>query len=160
MMRMLKLLLNEAIPISSSCIQFRAEMEYQDEVVARAHGIMEPERQRMKLENADNNAIQSDSKLSVLASSLFNGMEDIESSQGIDVEIGGTSGCQGDSGHGSPGHMPRAAVPAVARNCRHGDRRHGGGKHGDGGHGDGSIQSTVFSPRRIRCGKILNRISP
>jgi hypothetical protein len=106
-------------------------MEYYDEVVARAHGIMEQDRQRIELENANNNAIQSDSELSVLASSLFNGMEGIESnqgiesSQGIDVEMGGTSGCQGD-----------------------------------GGHGDGSIQSTVFSPRRIRSSKILNRMSP
>ena len=79
-------------------LQFRTEMEYHDGVVARAHGIMGRDRQRIELENAGDNAIQSDSELLVLASSLFNGMEGIESGQGIDVEMGGTSGCQGDSG--------------------------------------------------------------
>ena len=53
-------------------------MENHDEVVAWAHGIMERERQRIELENADNNAIQSDSELSVLASSLFNSMEGVK----------------------------------------------------------------------------------
>lgn len=125
-------------------LQFRTEMEYYDEVVVRAEGVIEQERERQRLEeSADNNEIQSDSELSMLASSLFNGIEGIESSQGINVEMGGTSGCQRDSEHGG-----------------HGDGEHGDSEHGDGGHSDSSIQSTVFSPRRIRSGKILNCMSP
>jgi hypothetical protein len=80
----------------------------------------ERERERQRLdESADNNAIQSDSELSMLASSLFNGMESIESSQGTDVEMGGTSGCQGDSGRviagmGTLGICPGlATIPAI-----------------------------------------------
>jgi len=65
------------------------------------------------------------------------------------------AGCQGggrhsDSGHSGRGHMPRVPMPAVAMPAVTGNRRHG----------DGSIQSTVFSPRRIRSDKILNRMSP
>jgi len=67
-------------------------MEYYDEVVARAEGIMEREQERQRLEeSADNNAIQRDNELSMLASSSFNGMEGIESSQGIDVKMGGVA---------------------------------------------------------------------
>jgi hypothetical protein len=69
-------------------------MNRYDELYARAQRIAESERQRLKLEVLEDRddataLMQSDSELSVLASSLFNGMDGIESSQG-GGEIQGT----------------------------------------------------------------------
>jgi hypothetical protein len=88
----------------------------------------------LELEALDN-AIQSNSESSVLPSSLFNSMEGIESSQGINtsssnVEMGSTS---------SPPNQ--------------GDSEQGGSNNSSI-----STQSNVISPRRVRSGKILQRI--
>jgi len=115
-------------------LQFQAKMNYYDEIVARAERVMERERQRLEREALDN-AIQSDSELSVLASSLFNGIEGIESGQGIitsssGIEMGGTS-----------------SLP------NQGDSEQGGSINSGIG-----TQSNVISPWRTRSGKILQRI--
>jgi hypothetical protein len=76
-------------------LQWQAELERYDEIIAQAHDLME-RRRREELE--DNDIISSsdddgdgDSELSVLASSLFNGIEGIE--MGGDGEVlSGTSG--------------------------------------------------------------------
>jgi hypothetical protein len=72
-------------------LQFRAEMDRYDELYSRAKKAAECERQRLELkalEGEDNSTIhsQSDSELSLLASSLFDGIEGIESSQGIQIK--------------------------------------------------------------------------
>jgi hypothetical protein len=67
-------------------------MDCYNELCARADVIREKERQRLqalepKVPSIDR---QSDSKLSVLVSSLFNGMDSIESSQGLgNINISG-----------------------------------------------------------------------
>ena len=70
-------------------LQWQAELERYDEIIAQAHDIME-RRRREELE--DNNIISSsdgdgdsdsDSELSALSSSLFTGMEGIEMGSGI-----------------------------------------------------------------------------
>ena len=63
-------------------------MEQYDAIIENAHMIAEKERQRQEKEQD----LESDSELSVLASSLFNGMEGIElgSAKLGDVEMGGT----------------------------------------------------------------------
>jgi len=78
-------------------LQFQVEINRYNELYAR---VREREHQRLELEaleDIDDNTVhgQSDSELSVLASSLFNGIDGAKSSQGIgdglgDVEIGGT----------------------------------------------------------------------
>ena len=75
-------------------LQFQAEMNRYNELYARAQRIAESERQRLELEVLEDRddataLMQSDSELLVLASSLFNGMDGIESSQGVG-EIQGT----------------------------------------------------------------------
>jgi hypothetical protein len=76
--------------------EWQAEMDRYDELCARADVVRERERQRLEaLKDSDAIDIQSDSELSVLASSLFNGMDGIELGQGTssrisDVEIGRT----------------------------------------------------------------------
>jgi hypothetical protein len=72
-------------------LQFRAEMDRYDELYSRAKKAAECERQRLELEalkGEDNSTIhgQSDSGLSLLASSLFDSIEGIESSQGIQIK--------------------------------------------------------------------------
>jgi len=63
--------------------RFRREMDQYDRIMARAHEIAENDRQRQTQE------LDSDSDLSVLASSLFNGMEGIEHDSGTLVQQGG-----------------------------------------------------------------------
>jgi hypothetical protein len=72
--------------------QFRREMEEYDEIMARAHQIAESSRRRQELE------WDSDGDLSVLASSLFNGMEGIEQggSTTIRQDDQGDGGVQGE----------------------------------------------------------------
>jgi hypothetical protein len=76
--------------------EWQAEMDRYDELCARADVVRERERQRLEaLKDSDAIDIQSDSELSVLASSLFNGIDSIELGQGTssrisDVEIGRT----------------------------------------------------------------------
>jgi hypothetical protein len=77
-------------------LQFQAEMDRYDELYARAKTVAERERQHLELEaleSGDYNAIhqQSDSELSVLVCSLFDGMEGIEGIEGME----GMEGIQG-----------------------------------------------------------------
>ena len=74
-------------------LQFQAEMAQYDKIMEKAHAIAERERQR---QHQESDPAESDNQLSVPPSSLFNGMDGIESSQSIsvelaDVEMGGTS---------------------------------------------------------------------
>ena len=81
-------------------LQFQAEMEQYNQIQARTHEIVERRRQE---EQEDNNLIDSDggsdsdigsnSDLSMLASSLFDGMEGIEI--GGSIELGGGGNVQG-----------------------------------------------------------------
>jgi hypothetical protein len=77
--------------LNSDDLQFWAEMDCYDKLYNRAKKAAECERQRLELEaleGEDNSTIhsQSDSELSLLASSLFDGMDGIESSQSIQIE--------------------------------------------------------------------------
>jgi len=82
--------------------EWQAEMDRYNELCAKADVVRERERQRLQaLKDSDAINIQSDSKLSVLASSLFNTIDGIELGQGTrsrisDVEIGRTSSSQDD----------------------------------------------------------------
>jgi hypothetical protein len=77
-------------------LQFQAEMEQYDEIQARTHEIVDRRRQE---EQEDNNLIdsdggsdsdiESDSDLSMLASSLFDSIEGIEMGGGIELSNGG-----------------------------------------------------------------------
>ena len=78
-------------------IEFQVEMERYDAIIAKAHVIAENDRQRQQQEQD----LESDGELLVLDGSLFNGMDGIESSQGIvvelgDVEMSGTGGSLAD----------------------------------------------------------------
>jgi hypothetical protein len=75
--------------------QWQAEMERYDFIVARGHAIVERMRQE-ELQDNDIVATQSDSELSDLASSLFNGMEGIESGETKMGEQGDDVDSQGD----------------------------------------------------------------
>jgi hypothetical protein len=63
--------------------EWQAKMDRYDELCARADVVRERERQRLEaLKDSDAIDIQSDSELSVLASSLFNSIDSIELGQG------------------------------------------------------------------------------
>jgi hypothetical protein len=63
--------------------EWQAEMDRYNELCAKADVVRERERQRLKaLKDSDAIDIQSDSKLLVLASSLFNSIDSIELGQG------------------------------------------------------------------------------
>jgi hypothetical protein len=64
-------------------------MDCYNKLCARADVVRKRKRQRFKvLKDSDAIDIQSDSKLSVLASSLFNSMDGIELGQGISQDLG------------------------------------------------------------------------
>lgn len=112
-------------------MQFQAEMDRYDFVMARAHEIVE-RRRREELE--DNNILadedndsDTDSELSVLASSLFNGMDGLEYSGmgGGDIEDSNMDGGDIDGGELDSGDDSTSA-PEIA-----------------------------FSPRKMRSGKVV-----
>jgi hypothetical protein len=77
--------------LNSEDIQFQAEMDHYDKTMAIAQQAVENERQRQELERQElehpelEQEADSESDLSVLASSLFNGMEGIELGGGIEI---------------------------------------------------------------------------
>ena len=73
----------------------QAEIDRYNKLCARADVIRERKRQRLQaLKDSDAIDIQSDSELSVLASSLFNSMDSIELGQGISQDLGIAQGIQ------------------------------------------------------------------
>jgi hypothetical protein len=113
-------------------------MEQYDAIMDNAHVIAEKERRRQEKERD----LECDSELSVLASSLFNGMDGmdgIELSQSGDVEMGGTS------------------VGLTDQDGQDGQDGQGGGLQDVGSRfGSGkAILGVVTSPRRTRSGKVI-----
>ena len=115
-------------------------MAQYDKIMENAHAIAERERQR---QHQESDPTESDNQLLVPPSSLFNGMDGIESSQSIsvelaDVEMGGTSSnSQSDCIGGASGQVGSGQV--------------GGGQVGGGP----SAQAAKTSPRRTRSGKVV-----
>jgi hypothetical protein len=84
-------------------------MEHYDFVIAQAEEIARRRRQE-EVEDNDLLSNQSDGELSVLASSLSNSMEGIESSQGISVE-------SGDEEMGAIGSGSSVQDPVISPRC-------------------------------------------
>jgi hypothetical protein len=113
-------------------LQFEAKMKQYDAIMENAHAIAEKERQRQEKERN----LESDSELSVLASSPFNGMEGIELG---DVEMGGTSSGLAD------------------QDIKDGQSSQGDSLEDVGGRVGGGITilGAGTSPRRTRSGKVI-----
>ena len=79
--------------------QWQAEIDQYNAIMARAEEIAARQRQ----EEVEDNDIQSDSELSLLASSLFDGM-DIEGIELSDIEIDGTAASAGLADQDSQGN--------------------------------------------------------
>jgi hypothetical protein len=119
--------------------QFQAEIDRYDFVMAQAREIVERRRQK---EVEDNN-IQSDSELSVLASSLFNGI-------GMEIDINNVE--LGDIGGG---------VQSDGESNSNGNGDGNGNGNGNGSsdgihhHQNQDVTSVIVSPRRTRSGKVV-----
>jgi hypothetical protein len=121
-------------------LQFQAEIEQYDAIMENAHVIAEKERQRQRQEKERD--LESDGELSVLASSLFNGMDGIELGQSGDVEMGGTSvGLTDQDGQDS-----QNGQDSQGGGLQDVGSRFGGGK---------AILGAGTSPRRTRSGKVV-----
>jgi hypothetical protein len=86
--------------------QFEAEIEQYDFVIARAQAVVDRQRQEELVDNDinDGNNSDTDSEMSVLASSLFNGMDGIEYSGTAGIETSGSAELESDDdGNGAPG---------------------------------------------------------
>jgi hypothetical protein len=125
--------------------QFQAEMDRYDFVMAWAREIVE----RRRREEVEDNDIQSDSELSVLASSLFDG---IGMEMDIDnVELGDIGGGVQSDGNGNGNGDGDSNSNSSGNDSGDGDGEGDGIHH----HQNQDVMSAIVSPRRTRSGKVI-----
>lgn len=129
-------------------LQFQAEMERYDTIKEKSREIIDRRRVEWDLE--------SQSELSVLASSQFDGMDGIESSQGIgvklgDVELGGTSGGLADQDAQNNIQNIQGSQDSQGSQIDSIDNANGQVSGGL------SVQGAGTSPKRTRPGKVKYR---